>query len=132
MRSSHPLRQRRPVLFHAGISLALAGLLAGGLWHFLSGRWQWLPWLLAWFGAINLVALLYYGLDKRGAQRDSRRVPESVLHTLALVGGSIGAYAGMQFFRHKTLKGRFRMVFWMIVVVQIGLVGWTAFELWRA
>jgi uncharacterized membrane protein YsdA (DUF1294 family) len=45
-----------------------------------------------------------------------------VLHGLALAGGSLGCYAGMRAFRHKTIKGTFRIVFWVIVVLQALLV----------
>jgi uncharacterized membrane protein YsdA (DUF1294 family) len=82
--------------------------------------------------AINLTTTAYYGYDKLQAIRAGRRVPERVLHGLALGGGSLGAYLGMRLFRHKTLKGSFRRVFWVIVVLQAALVGWVGWEIgWR-
>ncbi len=63
------------------------------------------------------------------AGREGRRIPELVLHGLAVAGGSPGAYAGMRWFRHKTVKGRFRLVFWSIVIVQLGVIGWIAYHL---
>jgi uncharacterized membrane protein YsdA (DUF1294 family) len=57
-------------------------------------------------------------------------VPEKVLHGLALAGGSIGAYAGMHAFRHKTVKSSFRLVFWTIIVLQLALIGLVVWRLW--
>jgi len=46
------------------------------------------------------------------------------LHTLAAVGGSPGALLGMSLFRHKTIKGKFRILFWCIVALQVSLGAW--------
>jgi uncharacterized membrane protein YsdA (DUF1294 family) len=78
--------------------------------------------LLAWLGAINLVALLTYGYDKAIAGGARRRVPEAILLGLALIGGSLGAAAGMLLFRHKTSKPAFLIPFGLIVLLQVGLI----------
>ncbi len=59
--------------------------------------------------ALNLLAFLAWGLDKRAAIRGRRRVPESRLILLALAGGAIGAWAGVLLFRHKTAKRSFQL-----------------------
>jgi uncharacterized membrane protein YsdA (DUF1294 family) len=46
------------------------------------------------------------------------RVPESVLHLMALAGGTPAAFAGQRALRHKTAKQSFRAWFWVIVVAQ--------------
>ena len=51
---------------------------------------------------INLIAFIVYGIDKRKAMMHQWRIPEATLLILALIGGSIGAWFGMQFFHHKT------------------------------
>lgn len=51
---------------------------------------------------INLVAFLVFGFDKLQAKRGGRRVPERTLFWLAGLLGSVGAWLGMQVFRHKT------------------------------
>ena len=73
---------------------------------------------------INIVTFLIYGLDKWKAKRDAYRVSEKTLLTLAIIGGSIGAYAGMHYFRHKTRHWYFRYGIPVIIVVQLALVGW--------
>ncbi len=73
-----------------------------------------------------------YGIDKRRAQTGNRRIPEKTLQFLALVGGWPGALVGQQVFRHKTQKLSFQLVFWMVVVLHLGLVGGVAYwMLWR-
>ena len=61
------------------------------------------PPYLSWLIAISLVAFIYFGWDKSKARAHSDvRIPEIVLHLLSLLGGFLGGFLGMQFFRHKT------------------------------
>ncbi|HEY3342140.1 MAG TPA: DUF1294 domain-containing protein [Anaerolineae bacterium] len=76
-------------------------------------------WVAAWLIAISAVAFLVYGYDKLIAGTDRMRVPEQVLLLLAFIGGTPGALAGMQIFRHKTSKQTFQQQFWLVVLVQI-------------
>jgi uncharacterized membrane protein YsdA (DUF1294 family) len=66
--------------------------------------------LVGWVLAINLVAFVAFGVDKRRAARGGWRVPESYLLMLAAAGGWIGAKAGQRLFRHKTHKQPFRTI----------------------
>ena len=75
--------------------------------------------LLAWIIGVSIASFGTYGYDKSIAGRGVTRVPEVVLHLLTALGGTIGSFAGMQIFRHKTQKKPFLMVFWAIVAVQI-------------
>jgi uncharacterized membrane protein YsdA (DUF1294 family) len=76
--------------------------------------------LLAWVVAWSLPAFAMYGIDKRQAANDGWRVPEAVLHALALVGGVVGAWAGRAVFRHKTQKPVF------LVVLVVASIVWIA------
>jgi uncharacterized membrane protein YsdA (DUF1294 family) len=58
---------------------------------------------------VNLISLVFFGLDKLWAMRGGMRVPESSLLSLAFLG-PFGAFLGMQLFRHKTRKPRFLLV----------------------
>lgn len=72
--------------------------------------------------ALNAVAFVAYGIDKRAARRRRRRIPENVLHALALAGGWPGALLGQTVFRHKTVKTSFRAVFWITVIANCAAV----------
>jgi uncharacterized membrane protein YsdA (DUF1294 family) len=64
---------------------------------------EWNPiWI--WLAAINLVTFILYGYDKAEAKSGGLRVPEVVLHGLALAGGFLGGWIGRIIFRHKTRK----------------------------
>ena len=71
---------------------------------------------------INIVTFSAYGLDKLKAVNHRWRIPEWILLGLAVAGGSVGAYLGMQVFRHKTLKPLFRFGVPMIILVQAAVV----------
>ena len=72
---------------------------------------------------MSLVCFIAYGVDKRQAVNGRRRVSERTLHLLAFLGGWPGALLGQQHFRHKTQKVTFRLVFWLVVVLHVGIVG---------
>ena len=78
--------------------------------------------LQSWLIGITLATFLTYGYDKVIAGSERTRVPEKVLLALAISGGTVGALAGMQLFRHKTAKESFRLKFLLVIVVQIALI----------
>lgn len=71
---------------------------------------------------INAVALVLMLADKQKARRGSWRIPEATLIGIALLGGSIGAIAGMYLLRHKTRHPKFFIGLPLILILQIGLV----------
>ena len=71
---------------------------------------------------INAVALALMHADKQKARRGAWRIPEATLMGIALLGGSIGAIAGMYLFRHKTKHPKFFIGLPLILIVQVGLV----------
>lgn len=73
---------------------------------------------------INVITFFAYGLDKLKSQVKAQRISERMLWLLTLMGGSIGALAGMHFFRHKTKKVSFQLVVTLILLVQIALLYW--------
>lgn len=73
---------------------------------------------------VNAVTFLFYGIDKYKSQRNKNRIPENWLHVLALAGGSPGALAGQKVFRHKIAKKSFLFVYWLIVILQILVIGY--------
>lgn len=77
--------------------------------------------LLALLGGMSLLAFALFGLDKAKARRGGRRVPEATLLCAALLGGGIGAFAGMRLFRHKTRKPPFPVLVPLLALLQAAL-----------
>ena len=74
--------------------------------------------------AVNLVAFLLYGLDKLKAKRGAWRIPEATLLLLALLGGSLGAFLGMEVFRHKTRHVKFKVLVPVFLLLHIVLAAY--------
>jgi len=68
------------------------------------------------------MAFFYIGVDKLRAQVQKRRVPETLLWFLTILGGTIGMLSGMHFFRHKTKKISFQLVVTVICIFQMLLL----------
>lgn len=68
---------------------------------------------------MNMIGLFLMGLDKGKAKRHAWRIPERTLFLASLLGGSIGTWAGMYLFRHKTKHWYFVVGMPAILVVQI-------------
>ena len=77
--------------------------------------------LLIYFLIINVITLIAYGMDKWRAKKNKWRIPERTLILLAVIGGSIGALAGMYVFRHKTQHLKFKIGVPLILGIQLGL-----------
>ena len=72
--------------------------------------------------AINVVTFFLYGIDKWKAKRSKWRIPETTLLGLAVIGGSIGAWLGMNVWHHKTMHKKFKYGLPLILIAQIALV----------
>ena len=70
---------------------------------------------LAIYAAMSLVAIWAYSRDKRAAQSGAWRSSEFRLHLLEFLGGWPGAFLAQRFFRHKSRKLSYQIVFWLIV-----------------
>ena len=57
---------------------------------------------LIYLAVINVVTFFMYGIDKWKAKKSKWRIREAALLGLAVLGGSIGAWLGMQVWHHKT------------------------------
>lgn len=70
---------------------------------------------------INAASFLLMLSDKQKARKKKWRIPEKVLIGSAVIGGSIGAIAGMYTFRHKTKHPKFTIGIPVILALQIVL-----------
>ncbi len=71
--------------------------------------------------AINIATFFVYGIDKWKARRSKWRIPKSTLLTLAVLGGSIGAFIGMRTWHHKTMHNKFKYGVPLIINLQVVL-----------
>lgn len=83
------------------------------------GHRMW-KFFLIYFLIVNIISFVYFGIDKRKAKRGLWRIPEKTLFFLAMIGGSVGAIAGMFLFRHKTKHKTFTIGIPLIFFTQIG------------
>ncbi|MBE6692643.1 MAG: DUF1294 domain-containing protein [Ruminococcaceae bacterium] len=68
---------------------------------------------------INLITFLLFFIDKRKAIKKKWRIRESVLFGFSALGGSLGGFAAMQIFRHKTKTPIFKFGVPFIIILQI-------------
>ncbi len=110
-------KQHSPYLIFGVISVIMVGAIFSYLYTQINP-------LFAYLIAINASTFLLYGYDKLIAPTKLLRIPEWNLHGVALLGGSPAGLLAQQFFRHKSIKGSFQLVYWLIVLLQGGLIFW--------
>ena len=72
--------------------------------------------------AINAVTFILYGIDKYKAKKNQWRISEATLLTMTAIGGSIGAWAGMRLWHHKTMHKKFKYGIPLIIILQIAFL----------
>ncbi len=81
-----------------------------------------LEWPVYYLILVNFIAFAAFGIDKSLAENGQWRVSESALLGWALIGGTPGAYAGRQLFRHKTRKEPFSSELHTIAFLQVAAI----------
>lgn len=76
---------------------------------------------------VNIIGFFLMGSDKKRAIGKRWRIPEKTLFLCSLIGGSIGTWAGMYAFRHKTKHWYFVVGMPLILLAQVMLV-WLAYQ----
>lgn len=76
-------------------------------------------WLLLAYVVMSLITMAIYAFDKRAARRNTRRIPERTLHSLALFFGWPGALAAQQIVKHKRQKNGFVLTTWFIAAIHV-------------
>ncbi len=70
---------------------------------------------------INATGFLLMGLDKWKAKHKKWRIAEKTFFLVSILGGSLGTWAGMYVFRHKTRHWYFVIGMPLIIGIQIML-----------
>ena len=82
---------------------------------------------MVYLAAVNVLAFLLMGADKRRARQGRWRISEGTLFFSAILGGSAGAILGMYLFRHMTRHWYFVIGMPLVLAAQILI----CFLLWR-
>ena len=77
--------------------------------------------IICYLLAVNIVTFLLYGIDNYKAKKGKWRISEATLLTMAAIGGSIGAWAGMRLWHHKTMHKKFKYGIPVIIILQVAL-----------
>ena len=80
--------------------------------------------ILAYLFIVNIAGLAVMGIDKRKAIKGAWRIPEKTLFLFSLIGGSIGTWAGMYIFHHKTKHWYFVIGMPAILILQLVIVAY--------
>jgi uncharacterized membrane protein YsdA (DUF1294 family) len=78
--------------------------------------------MIIYLTIINALAFLLMLADKYKARKNLWRIPEKVLLGVALLGGSLGATAGMYAVRHKTKHAIFAIGLPLMMIVHILII----------
>jgi uncharacterized membrane protein YsdA (DUF1294 family) len=91
---------------------------------FAGGHFGYLPsMLLPVYTFMSVVTFLVYALDKSKAKRNVWRIKESTLQILSLLCGWPGGVLAQEFLRHKSIKGKFRGVFYFVSLLNLCVMG---------
>ena len=77
--------------------------------------------ILGYLLAVNIATFFLYGIDKYKAKKGRWRISEATLLMMAVIGGSIGAWAGMRLWHHKTMHKNFKYGIPIIIIFQVVL-----------
>ncbi len=75
---------------------------------------------------LNLISFLLFGIDKFKARKQLWRISELTLLFFAFLG-PLGALLGMNIFRHKTQKWKFKILIPLFLIIQLTLFYFTQF-----
>lgn len=77
--------------------------------------------ILYYLLAVNIATFFLYGIDKYKAKKGKWRISEATLLLIAVIGGSIGAWAGMRLWHHKTMHKKFKYGIPVIIILQVAI-----------
>ncbi len=84
-------------------------------------------YIFIYMGVVSIITFFLYGIDKSLAKAEARRIPEKVLFLWGFLGGAVGGFLGMGFFRHKTLHLSFYIMNALAFLLHVGIL----FLLWK-
>ncbi len=79
----------------------------------------------------NIISFALMGHDKKCARQGKWRVSERMLFLATARFGGLGGVLGMKVFHHKTKHWYFKVFFPTLLIVQIALLAFGAYSLFR-
>ena len=76
---------------------------------------------IIYLAVMNIVGFAAMGIDRHKAKKQVWRIPEKTLFLLSILGGSLGSWAGMYAFRHKTKHWYFIVFMPLIFLIHVVL-----------
>lgn len=68
---------------------------------------------------MSIIGFVIMGIDKRKAIKRGWRIPERTLLLIAFMGGALGSFIGMRFFRHKAKHIKFVVLLPLALLLNI-------------
>ena len=96
-----------------------AAIVAAAVFALVESQTSW-PFYGAWLASLGAATFSVYGADKLSSKAGWRRAPELMLHALAVLGGCVGAWAGMFLFHHKSNYQKHRDIWLVLILSTIG------------
>ncbi len=87
--------------------------------------------VIIYLAVMNVVGLAAMGMDKAKAKSGAWRIPEKTLFLFSIIGGSLGTWAGMYLFRHKTKHWYFVVFMPLIFVMHVAAAVVIIFYVYR-
>lgn len=81
-----------------------------------------MKYLLSYLIIVNVIAFIFYFVDKKKAEKGKWRIKESTLLALSFIGGGVGSFIGMKLFRHKTQKLKFKIGVPVLFIISILMI----------
>ena len=83
-----------------------------------------MDFFIFYLAIINVTGFVVMLVDKQKAIRGTWRIPEKVLLSVAVSGGSLGCLCGMYTFRHKTKHPKFTVGIPVILALQLAALSY--------
>ena len=80
--------------------------------------------VVIYFVILNLLGFAAMGIDKAKAKANAWRIPEKTLFAIAILGGSLGVWGGMNQFHHKTKHWYFKYGIPAIFFIEVLVFGY--------
>ncbi len=115
-------KSRRNILPLTGSLLFISGFTSFVFFLVKAGK---LPLLIPiLYITLSVISLFVYAFDKFKARRGYWRISEAELHLIDLAGGWPGGLIAQQLFNHKRSKSSFTSFYWLMVLINCGVLAW--------